>query len=155
MGAVAFGNFKICYSTNAYYRIHANNLSKSKTITSNDVGVFRNSFYNSRYFKSHLTKYTSLEKYFISKILPINVNNKEYYSVFFVGNFSYFSAVIFSVFNSHMAHSHLACHYQTIWFSASFLSGSGATDFKPDSVLRSQSVFYRLRFVWRHRLQLQ
>ena len=74
------GNFKICYSTNAYYRIHANNLSKSKTITSNDVGVFRNSFYNSRYFKSHLTKYTSLEKYFISKILPINVNNKEYYS---------------------------------------------------------------------------
>jgi glycosyltransferase involved in cell wall biosynthesis len=66
------GDFKICHSTNAYYRIHTRNLSKSKKIFYRDIVAFKNNFYGSKYFESYLQNFTKWECHIISKFFNRN-----------------------------------------------------------------------------------
>jgi glycosyltransferase involved in cell wall biosynthesis len=78
-----FGDFKICHSTNAYYRIHTKNLSKNKKIYHEDIIAFKNNFYCSKYFESYVQNCTKWEWHIISKFLKRNKDRNLRFSTIF------------------------------------------------------------------------
>ena len=83
-----FGDFKICHSTNAYYRIHTKNLSISNKINYEDIIAFKKNFYYSKYFKSYIQNYTKLEWHIISKFIKINSNRNSKLGTMFSNKYS-------------------------------------------------------------------